>query len=269
MNNIKRHFKFGKNWLDYSQLIDLSHINNVTSDLAKFLNLTDLKGKSVLDIGCGSGVHTIGFYQLGCRNLTTIDYDPDSIVATRQNLEKFCPNAEFTILQGDILSKEIEFLGKFDIVYSWGVLHHTGDLVQATENSAALVADEGFLAIALYRKTLMCGLWKIEKRVYSRLPRFFQRFFELTYISIFALALLLIKRMSIIRYIKGYSTKRGMNFYSDVRDWLGGYPYESISPDELRKLMSTLGFSLVYSVERYQKFGFFGSGCDEFLFQKL
>jgi hypothetical protein len=75
--------------------------------------------------------------------------------------------------------------------------------------------------------------------------------------------------MSIIRYIKGYSTKRGMNFYSDVRDWLGGYPYESISPDELRKLMSTLGFSLVYSVEGHQKFGFFGSGCDEFLFQKL
>jgi 2-polyprenyl-3-methyl-5-hydroxy-6-metoxy-1,4-benzoquinol methylase len=143
--------------------------------LAKFLNLGDLKGKSVLDIGCGSGVHDIGFYWLGFRNLTAIDYDPDSIVATRQNLEKFCPNAEFTILQGDILSKEIEFLGKFDIVYSWGVLYHTGDLVQATENSAALVADEGFLAIALYRKTLMCGLWKIEKKSLLKASKIFSK----------------------------------------------------------------------------------------------
>jgi predicted RNA methylase len=131
--------------------------------LAKFLNLGDPKGKSVRDIGCGSSVHDIGFYWLGCRNLTAIVYDPDSNVATRQNLDKFCPNAEITILQRDILSKEIEFLGKFDIVYSWGVLYRTGDLAQATENSAALVADEGFLAVALYGKALMCGLWKIEK----------------------------------------------------------------------------------------------------------
>ncbi len=236
--------------------------------MAKFLNLGgDLKGKSVLDIGCGSSVHDIGFYWLGCRNLTAIDYDLDSIVATRQNFEKFCPNAEFTILQGDILSKEIEFLGKFDTVYSWGVLYHKGGLVQATENSAVLVADEGFLAVALYGNHSCLGFGKL-KKFYSRLPSFFQRFFELTYISIFALTLLLIKRMSIIRYSKGYSTKRGMNFYFDVRDWLGAYPYESISPDELKKLMSTLGFSLVYSVEGHQKFGFFGLGCDEFLFQK-
>ena len=233
------------------------------------MNLADLKDKSVLDIGCGSGVHDIGFYRLGCRDLTAIDYDLDSIVATKHNLEKFCPDAEFKILQGDILSEEIEFLGRFDIVYSWGVLHHTGNLEEAIINSASLVADKGLLAVALYRKTLMCGFWKFEKRVYSRLPRLFQRCFELIYISFFALGLILIKKTSIVRYIKSYSTKRGMNFFADVRDWLGGYPYESISPDKLRKLLSPLGFSQVYSLEGHDKIGIFGSGCDEFLFQKL
>jgi SAM-dependent methyltransferase len=269
MVQLGRHYAFGKNWLKYSQTIDSSHVESVTSDLAELLNIGDLKNKSVLDIGCGSGVHDVGFYHLGCRNLTAIDYDLDSIVATEYNLEKFCPDAEFKILQGDILSEEIKLLGTFDIVYSWGVLHHTGNLEAAIDNSASLVADEGFLAIALYRKTLLCDFWKIEKKVYSRLPRFFQRFFELIYISTFALGLIMVKKISIVRYIKNYSTKRGMNFFVDVRDWLGGYPYESISSDELRKLMSSLGFSQVYSLEGHDKIGIFGSGCDEFLFQKL
>ena len=269
MSKVKRHYQFGKNWLEYTELINESHIKYVTLDLAKFLKLDDLKNTSVLDIGCGSGVHDVGFYNLGCRNLTAIDFDLDSIVATKYNLEKFCPDAKFKVHQGDILSEEIKFLGRFDIVYSWGVLHHTGNLKAALNNSASLVADEGFLAIALYRKTLLCEFWKIEKRVYSRLPGFFQRILELIYISTFALGLIVVKKISIVQYIKSYSIKRGMNFFADVRDWLGGYPYESISPDELRTLMLSLGFSQVYSLEGRDKIGIFGSGCDEYLFQKL
>jgi 2-polyprenyl-6-hydroxyphenyl methylase/3-demethylubiquinone-9 3-methyltransferase len=268
VNKSSRHYSFGKNWLEYSQSINSIHVDHVTSDLSRLLNLKDLTQKSVLDIGCGSGVHDVGFYQLGCRNLTAIDYDQDCITATNQTLEKFCPGSGYKILQGDILSSKTQSLGKFDIVYSWGVLHHTGNLLEAICKASTLVAREGHLAIALYRKTLMCGFWKAEKRLYSRLPRIFQRFLELIYISFFSIALLFTQKTSITNYIESYSSKRGMNFFADVKDWLGGYPYESISPHELRKLMSSLGFRQVYSLEGNSRIGIFGSGCDEFLFQK-
>ena len=170
--------------------------------------------------------------------------------------------------QGDILSKDIQSLGKFDLVYSWGVLHHTGNLYGAIRSAASLVAEEGHFALALYRKTLLCGFWKVEKRVYSILPTIIQRFIEVIYISFFSLGLLFFQKTSIFNYIKNYSSKRGMNFFADVRDWLGGYPYESISPDDLRILMSSLGFTQVYSLEGHSKIGVFESGCDEFLFRK-
>lgn len=268
MSKGKRHYEFGKNWLEYSKLIDTARLDQVSSELARLLNIKNLNGKKVLDIGCGSGVHEIGFYMLGCRDLIAIDYDKNSIIATKQTLAKFCPESDFKVLQGDILSEESLSLGKFDIVYSWGVLHHTGNLVEAIRNASSLVADKGHLAIALYRKTLMCGLWKIEKRIYSKLPKLLQLIVEFIYIFFFALALLITKRVSIFQYIHNYSFKRGMSFITDVRDWLGGYPYESISPDDLRKLMSSLGLSQIYSLEGKKSIGIFGSGCDEFLFQK-
>jgi len=267
VTRIKRHYEFGKNWLEYSKFIDTARLDHVSSDLARLLNMKNLNGKKVLDIGCGSGVHEIGFYMLGCRNLTAIDYDQDSIIATRRTLAKFCPESDFKILQGDILSEKFHCLGRFDIVYSWGVLHHTGNLVEAIRNASSLVTNKGHLAIALYRKTMMCGLWKFEKRVYSKLPKSLQVIVELIYIFFFSLALLITKRAFIFHYIQDYPSKRGMSFITDVRDWLGGYPYESISPHELRKLMSSLGFSQIYSLEGKNKIGIFGSGCDEFLFQ--
>ncbi len=149
-----------------------------------------------------------------------------------------------------------------------GVLHHTGNLVETIRNASSLITDEGYLAIALYRKTLTCSLWKFEKRVYSELPKLLQVKVELVCIFFFSLALLITKRVFILHYIQDYSSKRGMSFITDVRDWLGGYPYESISPHELRKLMSSLGFSQIYSLVGKNKTGIFCPGCDGFLFQK-
>ena len=268
-DNVSTHYSFGKNWLRYSKLIENTNLDSVTLDLARLLQLSNLSNKTVLDVGCGSGIHDVGFYRLGCRNLTAIDYDLDSITATIQTLRKFCPNANYKIHQGDILSENSKLLGKFDIVYSWGVLHHTGNLVEAIYRTADLVSADGLLALAVYRKTLMCRFWKIEKRIYSKLPKIFQVFFEIIYISLFSIGLLISKKITIFSYIKSYSSKRGMNFFADVRDWLGGYPYESISPQDLRKLLSELGFSPVYSLEGSSRIGIFGSGCDEFLFQKI
>jgi hypothetical protein len=65
-----------------------------------------------------------------------------------------------------------------------------------------------------------------------------------------------------------YSANRGINYYNDVHDWLGGYPYESTSPDSCMQLFPELGFSFVSAKIQPISPGrvLFGSGCDEFIF---
>ena len=261
-------FNFGENWLDYSEKIDQNHIDSVVVNLKKLFLREDFLNKKVLDIGSGSGIHDIGFYTLGCTNLLAFDYDITSVSATANNLKKWAPKSHYRVLQRDILDDKIFELGKFDIVYSWGVLHHTGELRKAIRNSCELVESNGLFALAIYKKTPLCFLWRIEKKMYSMSPKLIRYLFELSYIFFYSLALLLFKRISIVTYAKNYKSRRGMSFYSDVKDWLGGYPYESISATELSKIMKIHGFTEIHSFESEQKLGIFGSGCNEYLFKK-
>jgi hypothetical protein len=59
-----------------------------------------------------------------------------------------------------------------------------------------------------------------------------------------------------------------MKFEHDVHDWMGGYPYESISGAEVEALMQCLGFTHVWSARTPMTVGFFGSGCDEYLYRR-
>ena len=159
--------------------------------------------------------------------------------------------------------------GRFDVVYSWGVLHHTGDLAGALRRAAALVAPDGLFIVALYRKTWMCPFWRLEKRWYAHASPRAQAIVRAIYLRLFALGLLVTGRR-LKDYVAGYPSHRGMDFYHDVHDWLGGYPYESMSPAEFETAMSQMGFGLVRSFADKGRIlarntGIFGSGCDEYV----
>ncbi|MGB5080856.1 MAG: class I SAM-dependent methyltransferase [Burkholderiales bacterium] len=262
----KDRFEFGKNWESFSPLIDDEAIRKAEERMALFLGTRDLSGRTFLDIGCGSGLHSLVALRFGAREIVAIDVDPHSVSTARSVLDLNWPGPNKAVRQVSVFDLDRERLGEFDIVYSWGVLHHTGDMNRAIEMAAKRVKAGGLFAVALYGKTRYCNLWKRIKRWYVNAAPAQQARAEEVYIRLFGVYLLLRgKRLS--RHIAGYKHKRGMDFRHDVRDWIGGYPYESIAPIELTRLLAPLGFELVRQNVR-KRSGLFGSGNDEYLFRK-
>jgi hypothetical protein len=174
------------------------------------------------------------------------------------------------MLQAEIMSVfdlDAERQGAFDIVYSWGVLHHTGSMWEAVSKAASMVAPDGLLAIALYRKTRMDPFWKLEKRLYAHAPQTIQRLVRAGYIAVFRLAMLL-TGSSFREHVSNYRSSRGMNFYHDIHDWLGGYPYETALASEVEARLVGLGSKAdrVFADPKMRK-GIFGSGNDEYVYR--
>ncbi len=259
-------FEFGKNWESFSPLIDEEAVRKAEDRMALFLGTRDLSGRTFLDVGCGSGLHALVALRFGAKEVVAIDVDPDSVSTADTVLERNWPGTNKTVRRVSVFDLEKERFGEFDIVYSWGVLHHTGDMNRAIETAAKHVKPGGLFAVALYGKTPYCNLWKRIKRWYVNASPAQQARAERTYIRLFGLYLLLRgKRLS--THIAGYKRKRGMDFRHDVRDWIGGYPYESIAPRELARLLTPLGFDLIRQNVR-KRSGLFGSGNDEYLFRR-
>jgi 2-polyprenyl-6-hydroxyphenyl methylase/3-demethylubiquinone-9 3-methyltransferase len=258
-------FEFGKNWESYSQLVDAPRIASAVTRLSQLLGTDSLAGKTFLDIGCGSGLHALAALNLGAERVRAIDLDPDSVATTRAMLERFGCLDRAEVVQQSVFDLNPERDGRYDVVYSWGVLHHTGDMNRAIAAAARMVQLGGYFAVALYGKTFYCGAWTHIKRWYVKATPKRRTAAERLYMRLFGIYLLLRgKRLS--THIHNYHNKRGMDFMHDVRDWIGGYPYESIRPRELDALLRPLGFSRIHATVK-RRSGLFGSGCDEYLYQ--
>jgi 2-polyprenyl-6-hydroxyphenyl methylase/3-demethylubiquinone-9 3-methyltransferase len=261
-------FSFGENWLSFIETLDEHRISEAERSLKALCGADDLRGKRFIDIGSGSGLSSLAARRLGA-TVFSFDYDPQSVAGTRKLKERFFPDdPSWQIGQGSALDPAyLATLGKFDIVYSWGVLHHTGAMNEAIANAASRVDDGGLFVFALYRKTLLCPLWKIEKRWYANASEASQRAARAVFIGALRLAFRVTRR-DFDAYVRNYKSTRGMNFEHDVHDWMGGYPYESISPEEAAALMGKLNLEFVRSNLGSQSIGVFGSGCDEFVYRR-
>lgn len=261
------HFEFGKNWANYSKNIGATEINNARHELARLLATDSLKGKTFLDIGCGSGIHSLAALQMEATTIHAIDLDPDSVYTTRSVLKANWDKDNYKVEQINIFEANSDRFPRFDIVYSWGVLHHTGDMWGAIEKATAAVTPGGVLAIAIYRKTPLCGAWKKEKWLYTNRGPVVRSILMVTYMMMKILRdVIRLKNplKKILNYRKG---TRGMRWKSDVVDWLGGYPYESASEDEIQSFLEPLGFKLIRSFKTKPEWGVFGSGCAEYVFR--
>ncbi|HET9048726.1 MAG TPA: class I SAM-dependent methyltransferase [Chiayiivirga sp.] len=262
------HFAFGKNWLDYAQKIDEARINQAVADLQRLAGRERFDGLSFLDIGCGSGLHALAAVRMGAVRVVGVDIDADSVAASRGTLAKFAPDGDARFEVVSVFDMSPETHGGFDVVYSWGVLHHTGDMYRALAVAASLVGGGGTFMVALYRKTPFCGMWRRIKRWYSQATPNAQKRAMRVHVWLGRL----FRRESKQQFderISNYGKSRGMDFYNDVHDWMGGYPYESISPEECRAFFGEQGFRLsrefVKTPGRFLP-GLLGSGCDEYVF---
>jgi len=257
-------FTFGANWMDYAKLVTDQHIDDAVRRMNALIDTAELHGASFIDVGCGSGLHSLAALKQGVGKLVALDYDPLSVETTRSILAKLWHLENYEVRRDDILSLAAP-IEPADIVYSWGVLHHTGDMRRALLNTAGLVRPGGLLVVALYGKTRYCGMWTKIKRWYCQADETAKRKAEYWYIRLFGWYLRL-RGEKLSTHIASYSKKRGMDFLHDVRDWLGGYPYESIAPDEIKELLDPLGFKCIKQ-NVHRRSGLFGSGCDEYIFR--
>lgn len=261
-------FRFGENWKRFLELVDRERIAESERSLSDMLGVDSLAALSFLDIGSGSGLSSLAARNLGAR-VRSFDYDPSSVWCTSELRRRFRPDdADWAVSAGSVLDPGfMRTLPEFDVVYSWGVLHHTGDMRGAIRAAAAKVRPGGLLFLALYRKTVLCWAWAPFKKYYAasspRTQDVLQRLWILK-----TRAASRVKRRNFDELVSSYR-KRGMDFYRDVHDWLGGYPYESITPRACRELMDGLGFTLVR--EKILTDGIsiaLSSGCDEYVFTR-
>lgn len=261
-------FSFGENWIAFLEHLDDERIAEAEQSVQALTGLTRLDGRSFIDIGSGSGLFSLAARRLGAK-VFSFDYDPNSVAGTTMLRDRFFPGDElWQVERGSILDKAyVGRLGHFDIVYSWGVLHHTGAMNDAIANAASLVKPNGMFVVALYRKTRLCGFWAMEKRWYADTSPAAQGRARALFVGLFKLGLR-VKGRDYSAYVSNYKSKRGMSFIHDVNDWMGGYPYESITPADATAMMSRLGFEPVRSITQPYSWGVFGSGCDEFVFRQ-
>ena len=263
-------FQFGKNWIQFLTLLDDTRVGEAERSLQQMLEVNDLEGKSFLDIGSGSGLFSLAARRLGAM-VHSIDFDPQSVACTAALRERYFPRDQFwQVEEGSALdTRYLESLGTFDVVYSWGVLHHTGEMWHALENAQRLVADGGKLFIAIYNDTgSQSARWRWIKRTYNQLPVFLRGPFTIAVITPGEVKSI-VRAMSRLRpqdYInswRGYRTRRGMSRWRDLVDWVGGYPYEVATPDEIFDFCKERGFVLTKL-----NAGRVGLGCNQFVFVK-
>jgi 2-polyprenyl-6-hydroxyphenyl methylase/3-demethylubiquinone-9 3-methyltransferase len=269
LKDLSTHFTFGENWASYSNIVDEGKLKEAEAGLVRLLGPDGLTGKSFLDIGCGSGIHAAAAARLGARSVLAADIDPKSVATTREMIARFVPSATTNVVQVSAFDLNPLELGTFDVVYSWGALHHTGAMVDAITNASRMVTPGGVFALALYQKTPLCRLWTVEKHFYSSAPAKIQKVIAALYVSLVRLAFI-VRGRDFKAHVAQYQTSRGMDFHHDVHDWLGGYPYESISIEAADALMNRLGFARTkYAPVKVALMGAFGSGCDEYVYRRM
>lgn len=256
------HFEFGKNWADFSRLIDDERLELSTQSVKRLV--PHIRGKTFLDIGSGSGLFSLAALRLGAARVVAVDIDENSVATTKRVLSEHAPELSWHAEQKSVFDLSPDQLGQFDVVYSWGVLHHTGDMWRAVECASRMVAPGGTFAFALYEKTPLCGFWRIEKRAYMRAGQRTQRMLCGAYKAAYQAA-----RILSGRGLKKGPLTRGMNTDNDIHDWLGGFPYESTDREEVRQHLMTLGFEPVLEEPvKIHLAGVFGSGCSEYVYKR-
>jgi SAM-dependent methyltransferase len=237
----KTDFDFGKNWASYTdKVIDEKRIDAAVDSLKMLLAGESLGQRSFLDVGCGTGMFSAAAARLGASPVMGIDVNPLCIEVSRRNHKVYAAQAaaSFEVISA-LDAPRMARLDTFDAVYAWGSLHHSGKMWEAITNTAGRVKTGGTFILAIYHRHWTSGTWKGIKLVYNLSPKWLKPVWTAIFYPLIYLAKLAITRENPLKM------HRGMDFYHDVIDWIGGYPYEYASIDEMKSFVEKLGFKMI------------------------
>lgn len=259
-------FQFGENWEDFLNTLTDERIFEAEKSLKKMLGVDDLQGSYFLDIGSGSGLFSLAASRLGAK-VHSFDYDLNSVKCTEELWKRYFSNDnEWVIESGSVLDQEyLVSLGKFDFVYSWGVLHHTGDMAKALKNAILPLSDKGVLFIAIYNdQGTISNIWKKVKKTYCSgfFGRILVKSIYIPWFTLLSIGVGIVKHRNPIGNFLNYKRKRGMSIYHDWIDWLGGYPFEVAKPEDIISFYKEKEFVLDKIVTTNRL------GCNEFVFRR-
>jgi 2-polyprenyl-6-hydroxyphenyl methylase/3-demethylubiquinone-9 3-methyltransferase len=261
-------FEFGENWKRFLAQVNDARIAEAERSLTSLLDADALRGGRFLDIGCGSGLFSLAARRLGAE-VVSFDFDPASVECAEVLRRRYAPDERgWRIERGSVLDEAyMRGLGRFDVVYSWGVLHHTGAMWRAMEAAGGAVGDRGRLFIAIYNdQGAKSRWWRRVKRTYNALPvplrlPYLLAFGAALETGAVAAALVRLEPHRIIDRWTRYHNLRGMSRWHDIVDWVGGYPFEVASPEAVVDFYRKRQFA----VERMRTCGG-RMGCNEFVF---
>ncbi len=202
--------------------------------------------------------------------MRSFDYDPDSVSAAAGLRRLHAPDSAWVVEQGSILDQPyVAGLGYFDVVYSWGVLHHTGNLWRAVDVAARLVDSGGLLFISIYNdQGFASRQWRRVKKRYNTSGRLTRRLLiagSFAYLAWHRPVTAIVRMVRRSRDQKSRPVRvRGMSAKHDLVDWVGGYPFEVAKPEEVFRRIHPLGFEL-----RHLKTCGGGLGCNEYVFERI
>lgn len=263
-------FAFGENWKAFLETLDDARIDQAVDSLTQMLGMDSLEGTTFLDIGSGSGLFSLAAHRMHAK-VRSFDFDDASVGCTSELKSRFADSQlDWQVQQGSVLDESMmNSLGTFDVVYSWGVLHHTGDMNRAIELAADRVDEGGMFFIAIYNDQGGASRrWLKIKQLYNRLPKWLRPLWVVAVAAWYELkfaAARLVRLKNPLPFADWRAKKqdRGMSAWHDWVDWVGGLPFEVATPEQIIVPLRRKGFVL----ENLKTVGN-GWGCNEFVFRR-
>ena len=202
-----------------------------------FYGADEVRGKTVLDAGCGTGIFSIIFANKGSAKVTGIDISEGSLSTARKLKEKFhLDNTEFR--KEDML--RLPFDDEcFDIVWAWGTVHHTTAPYRAITELMRVLKGGGSILLAVYTRTKLTFIHEIIRKTLVRTPRGSWTFLSKMLALLLAPVVFLFKKRE--------KSRKGEKLEELILDWYFVPIRHYYYPSEIRRYLEKHG----YSIENY------------------